>query len=113
MGDVPPLTPRPSCGDGMRRRTRLLQTKRPRDVQPSEVVTANLDERMTMTTHITTACNWGDERLPERFWSKCTPEPNSGCWLWLASVDVWGYGRISWRGMNRAHRVSYTALVGE
>lgn len=56
---------------------------------------------------------FGDPRLPERFWSKCTPEPNSGCWLWLAAT-IRGYGVI---GMSKskktmlAHRFAYSALV--
>jgi hypothetical protein len=51
--------------------------------------------------------NFLDERLPARFWDKCTPEPNSGCWLWFAAGDR--YGRI---GDHAAHRVAYQALVG-
>jgi hypothetical protein len=31
-----------------------------------------------------------DPRLPDRFWSKCMPEPNSGCWLWLGAVGSSG-----------------------
>jgi hypothetical protein len=33
---------------------------------------------------VTAAANWGDERLPERFWNKVIPEPTSGCWFWTA-----------------------------
>ena len=29
---------------------------------------------------------FGDNRLPQRFWDKVQPEPNSGCWLWTAST---------------------------
>lgn len=58
--------------------------------------------------------NFLDSRLPERFWSKCTPEPNSGCWLWLAFVHHDGYGRFRFSSrMAVAHRVAYAALVGE
>src|SRR5262245_43846462 len=44
------------------------------------------------------------------------PEPNSGCWLWLGSLDRGGYGRVSskgWRGCrNRlAHRLAYEAFI--
>ncbi len=35
--------------------------------------------------------------LEDRFWPKVMPEPNSGCWLWLGSVDNNGYGSI-WDG---------------
>ena len=44
-----------------------------------------------------------------------TPEPNSGCWLWLGSVNAYGYGRIR-RGNGRytsPHRRLYELLRGE
>jgi hypothetical protein len=25
---------------------------------------------------------FGDNRLPQRFWDKVQPEPNTGCWIW-------------------------------
>lgn len=52
----------------------------------------------------------------ERAQDKYTPEPNSGCWLWTASVDGKGYGQIAkggkWGGPMRAHRVIYEAVRG-
>jgi hypothetical protein len=30
--------------------------------------------------------------IEERFWSKVIPEPNTGCWLWLACIGNHGYG---------------------
>jgi len=30
----------------------------------------------------------------DRFWSKVSPEPTSGCWLWTAARDRKGYGRF-------------------
>lgn len=61
--------------------------------------------------------NFGDQRLPDRFWDKTIPCPMSGCWLWIASVSVTGsdgYGQFFYGGkLNRAHRVSYSVLVGE
>jgi hypothetical protein len=54
--------------------------------------------------------NFGDPRLPGRFWSKCIPEPNSGCWLWTAYLDRDGYGTIRiGLAKFRAHRVAYDA----
>ena len=51
--------------------------------------------------------------LPERFWAKVSPEPNSGCWLWTATTDWAGYGRIKVAGrMQRSHRIAYEALIG-
>jgi hypothetical protein len=53
----------------------------------------------------------------ERFMKFVSPEPNSGCWLWLASTDGGGYGQFQigrWRAqkMVRAHRLSYELHVG-
>jgi hypothetical protein len=63
---------------------------------------------------VTTVANFMDERLPPHFWTKCIPEPNSGCWLWIAARDPREYGRFrSDGGMRLAHRVAYLALVGE
>jgi len=57
--------------------------------------------------------NWGDERLPERFWKRTYPIPFSGCWLWVGRVDKLGYGQFDAdaRG-NKAHRYAYQHLVG-
>lgn len=38
--------------------------------------------------------------LAERFADKWIPEPMSGCWLWTASLDNGGYGKLG-RGGNR------------
>ena len=66
---------------------------------------------------ITAAINFSDPRLPERFWSKCIPEPNSGCWIWIAGVrdKKEGYGCFQMStGVNRrSHQVCYEALIGE
>jgi len=40
---------------------------------------------------------------------KYIPEPNSGCWLWLLSVDADGYGKDK---NDRAHRESYRRYKG-
>jgi|SRR5579863_806996 len=53
--------------------------------------------------------------LMDRFMSMVSPEPNSGCWLWMGSCLPFGYGQISQgRGLNpgRAHVVSYKHFVG-
>jgi hypothetical protein len=42
------------------------------------------------------------------------PEPNSGCWLWLGTVDAGGYGRAKIDGKYvLAHRAMYAREVGE
>jgi hypothetical protein len=48
--------------------------------------------------------------LRERFFEKVAPDPNTGCWIWLGSIDSAGYGSIN-RGVRgegtvRAHVVS-------
>jgi adenine-specific DNA methylase len=55
----------------------------------------------------------------ERIEAKSIPEPNSGCWLWVAKVSRDGYGRLGVRVAGRAHtvpklahRLSYEAFVG-
>lgn len=70
-----------------------------------------MSERSQDATDITGA-RFGDHRLPERFWEKVEPEPNSGCWLWTASVRPNGYGSY-WIGTQpgSAHRTAYGALV--
>lgn len=41
------------------------------------------------------------------------PEPNSGCWLWLRSINNKGYGSGSLGGKRQyAHRYSYERSVG-
>jgi len=58
--------------------------------------------------------NFLDERLPDRFWAKCIPEPNSGCWLWIGCTNpLNGYGQV-WNGkrQTQSHRFSYLSLVG-
>ena len=58
--------------------------------------------------------DYGDPRLPERFWDKVIPEPMSGCWLWLAATDVGGYGVVGCRGkLVKAHRWMCAVVHGE
>jgi hypothetical protein len=50
----------------------------------------------------------------ERFEDKFIPEPNSGCWIWLACFSKkTGYGRLGWNGsVTSAHQVSYQLHKG-
>jgi len=51
--------------------------------------------------------------LPQRFDTKWTPEPNTGCWLWIAGVNPLGYGQFWWSGRTvTAHRFAYEREVG-
>lgn len=56
---------------------------------------------------------FGDERLPERFWTKVSQDP-SGCWLWTATLNPDGYGRIRLRRdwAPLAHRALWETCVG-
>ena len=56
--------------------------------------------------------DFGDTRLPERFWAKARRQDDSGCWTWCAHIDPKGYGRIKFSGKDwRAHRLAYEVLV--
>ena len=63
-----------------------------------------------------TDVKFGDERLPERFWSKVVQSVD-GCWRWTASTNGRGYGQFGIGGRKGgnmlAHRFAYQALVGE
>lgn len=56
------------------------------------------------------------EEPSERFWSKVSPEPTTGCWLWTGALNSGGYGQFgAGRGRGKhmlAHRYAYEALVG-
>lgn len=52
--------------------------------------------------------------LKERFAGKYIPEPNSGCWLWTASIGSTGYGQINVSGSPmKAHRAAWLLFRGE
>ena len=53
--------------------------------------------------------------LKERILKLSTPEPNTGCWLWIGSSDPDGYGSIylNRKERHRAHRISYKAFNGD
>lgn len=54
--------------------------------------------------------------LRERFEARVSPEPNTGCWLWLGRVNPAGYGVIDLPGHDGppalAHRVSFEIYRG-
>lgn len=50
---------------------------------------------------------------PEFIESKCTPVPESGCWLWDGYIKPDGYGFLrSFTQKVLAHRASYIAHIG-
>jgi HNH endonuclease len=53
------------------------------------------------------------EVIQERFEEKFIPEPNSGCWIWTASINRLGYGTVAHKGkIWKAHRVSWDLYTG-
>ena len=54
------------------------------------------------------------ESARRRIEERSIPEPNSGCWLWLGSVNSRGYGTMGHRGKTAvASRLSYQVFVGD
>lgn len=52
----------------------------------------------------------------DRFFASISPEPNTGCWFWMASTDYDGYGKLTVttdkKRPIRAHRFSYEHFKG-
>ncbi len=48
----------------------------------------------------------------EQFYNLVFPEPNTGCFLWAGRYDKNGYGRLSHRKLQIAHRQSYEYTNG-
>lgn len=53
----------------------------------------------------------GFDELKQRFLAQCTPEPNTGCWLWEGPGKVYGDMRVDYTYVP-AHRFSYETFVG-
>jgi hypothetical protein len=57
---------------------------------------------------------FGDPRLPERFWNKVRIDHATGCWNWTANKTRNGYGLTQWNKLRYlAHRAAYECLVGK
>lgn len=55
---------------------------------------------------------FGDPRLPERFWAKVQAR-DTGCWEWTAMTVQGGYGRYIHKGRKHlVHRVAHELLIG-
>jgi len=55
------------------------------------------------------------QQLPDWLADKISPEPNTGCWLWMASLTSTGYGAVALRKtrvIRKAHRVVFEWLCG-
>ena len=52
--------------------------------------------------------------LQDRFMAKVFPEPMSGCWLWVGTMNWGGYGQFKLKGVSHtAHRAAYLLFVGD
>lgn len=57
--------------------------------------------------------NFGDPRLPQRFWDKVQPCPMSGCWIWVGAWISNGYGHARANAKRvLSHRLTYQVLIG-
>jgi HNH endonuclease len=55
---------------------------------------------------------WHIDSARRRIEERSMPEPNSGCWLWLGSINNKGYGKMSIGSrITVAHRASFEAFV--
>lgn len=54
------------------------------------------------------------QQMADRIMAASTPEPNTGCWLWLGSTGNSGYGklRIGHTQDVSAHRASFATFKG-
>lgn len=50
----------------------------------------------------------------DRLWKKVSPEPNSGCWLWMGKLNNYGYGLMTHYGgkVRGVHVISYESYIG-
>ena len=53
------------------------------------------------------------EKYREKFYRRCEPDLNSGCWLWTGAAKKWGYGHVATPIATGAHRMSYLITKGE
>lgn len=59
---------------------------------------------------------WPERTVSERFWQKVNKA--GSCWLWLASLDIHGYGQFAYylpdgrKTMVKAHRLAYEISIG-
>lgn len=55
--------------------------------------------------------NFGDARLPVRFWERVRECPTSGCWIWEGPRCGKGYGRVSIDGVaGSTHRLTLSTI---
>jgi hypothetical protein len=58
--------------------------------------------------------DWHIRSAKRRIEIMSMPEPNSGCWLWLHTLDRHGYGKVGSRNkVVAAHRLSFEVYVSD
>jgi hypothetical protein len=55
-----------------------------------------------------------NENLLENFKVRCVVDQDTGCWLWVGTLDKDGYGQVDWAiiGKHLAHRLSWKLFRG-
>jgi hypothetical protein len=54
-----------------------------------------------------------DQKALSRFENSYIPEPNSGCWIWIAVCSHFGHGEFILKKKYAAHRFSWILHKGE
>ncbi len=78
--------------------------------QPSGEV---VELRQQWARGVAARIQFGDERLPKRFWSKVQPCPMSGCWIWVGGHNGHRYGIVSRDGRQTlSHQWTFDVAYG-
>lgn len=82
-------------------------------VSPGDVVPPAAAPAWRRAVRTMPVVNFGDPRLPERFWASVAPCPTSGCWLWFKAQTAAGYGMttVATMKIGYAHRFAYEQTV--
>jgi hypothetical protein len=70
------------------------------------------ERRRSEMVHIAATAILDLDAIPLQLTDKISPEPNSGCWLWIGASDALGYGLATRRLGRAAHRAVYVAAAG-
>jgi hypothetical protein len=84
---------------------RFTKAERPPGESPSKCISVPLSAPRFQEAH--------KARTTRRLLAKVSPEPNTGCWLFLGFVDRAGYGQVKFRGRTTpAHRAYFEVFSG-
>ncbi len=81
-------------------------------IAPAAPLTTHHSHRRRVGMADADSIQFGDSRLPQRFWGRV--KPVGGCWLWQGASRGSGPYGCYWNGHKNTstHRASYAALVG-